>query len=143
MKRANYIRGRIESHSKGFGTADEDILRVRAREIAITNGRRPEDFNQADLDEARQELEAVHNASDDPRAHDEEGTEEEVPPRDGPSDINAGKAAPTKAATDEQTFPEQLVEEGVDEATHERMMEGNRDSQRKDRNFEDQLPSSE
>jgi hypothetical protein len=49
----------------------------------------------------------------------------------------------TKSATDEQTLAEDLVTEGVEEAAHEHMVEGNRQSRRRDKHFDDQLPAAE
>jgi len=139
MRRANIIHGRIEEHAQGLGTATEEMVRERAAEIAITNGRRPEQLTQADIDQARLELENAQNAP----PPDAEEEEEALVPREGPMGVSSGHAARTKLATDEQALPEDLVAEGVEEATHERMVEGNKESRRRDERFEDQLPSSE
>ena len=63
MKKANVIHGRIEEHGEGLGTSDEDLVRKRAREIAVTNGRRAEEVDQRDLDQARQELEMAQRST--------------------------------------------------------------------------------
>ena len=56
--------------------------------------------------------------------------------------VSSGRAARTKIATDEEVLPEDLVQEGVEEAAHDRMVAGNKESRRRDKNFEDQLPAS-
>ncbi len=139
MKKANVIHGRIEEHGQGLGTSDEDLVRKRAREIAVTNGRRAEEVDQRDLDQARQELEMAQNAL--PNSVEEE-EEEAFTPREGPMGVSSGRAARTKIATDEEVLPEDLVQEGVEEAAHDRMVAGNEESRRRDKNFEDQLPAS-
>jgi hypothetical protein len=137
MRKANTIRGRIEQHGQGLGTPDAALLERRAREIAVTNGRRAEDFNQADLTQAREELQDSQKTP--PETVEDE--QEEVAPREGPI-VSSGRAARTRVPADEQTLPEDLVEEGVEEATHEHMVEGNKQSRRRDENFEDQLPAA-
>ena len=139
MKKGSIIKGRIEQHGVGHGLSNEDMARERAREIAITNGRKPEQFTEADLQQAREELQAAQHAL--PETVEDE--QEEFTPREGPIGVTSGSAARTKLATDEQTLPEELVREGVDEATHELMVEGNQESRRRDENFDDQLPGSE
>jgi hypothetical protein len=132
MKRVNASHGRIEEHGEGFGTADDELVGARAREIAITNGRLSADVNESDLEQARQEL---SQAQDDPTSTVEK---EEFTSRDGPVG-SPGRAAKTELATDEQTIAEDLVEEGVREATHEQMLEGNRQSRRADHHLDDQI----
>lgn len=46
---------------------------------------------------------------------------------------STGTQAPTVPAADEQTFAERLVEEGVEDAEHEQMIEATRQSLRRER----------
>jgi hypothetical protein len=137
MRKANVIQGRIQEHAAGVGTANDDEVQKRAREIAITNGRRPGEVNESDVQQARQELRAAQNAP--PRPGQDPA---ELVSSDDPLDVPSGREAPTRVATDEQTLPERLVAEGVDEAVHEQMVEGNRRSRRQDATYSDQLPSN-
>src|SRR5512132_1246012 len=100
MRKANAIRGRIEEHGRGVGTSDEEAVRRRAKEIAITNGRPGAQFNQADLAQARLELQDAQNAPVD----DAEDSAAEFVPRGAPMEASPGRAARTKVATDEQAF---------------------------------------
>ncbi len=137
MKRANVIRGRIEEHAEGLGTPTEQLVEQRAREIAVTNGRTAEQVTEADREQARLELEGAQNG---PPLQDEEARA--FVPRDMPPEVSPGQVARTRQPTDEQSLPDQLVEEGVEEAAHDRMVEGNRTSRRRDKRFEDQLPDN-
>ena len=136
MKRANVIRGRIEEHGAGLGTADESLVRQRAGEIAVTNGRLPGEANKADMEQARAELEAAQNAPADSEQ------EDAFIVRDGPP-ASQGQSVPTRLPTDEETLPEDLVAEGVNEADHEQMLAGNDESRRRDLDYEDQLPGTD
>jgi hypothetical protein len=139
MSRANRVSGRIETHGRALGTPTEDMVRERAREIALTNGRPANQFTQADLDQAREELSAAQNQPE----GSEPVTEQNVEYDPGTANAGIGHRAPTKLPTDEQAYAEQLVTEGVDEAAHEQAVEGNKESRRRDENYEDQLPSNE
>jgi hypothetical protein len=114
------------------------LVRARAKEIAITNGRPADQFNEADLEQARQELEVAQRA---PSESDE--PDDQVALRDGPFNVSEGEMAQAKLPTDEQTLPEDLVAEGVEEAAHDQMVAGNQQSKRRDKHFTDQLPDSE
>jgi len=46
---------------------------------------------------------------------------------------STGHKATTEPASDEQTFAEKLVEEGVEDAEQDSMVEGTRQSQHRDR----------
>ena len=135
MRKANVIRGRIEQHAKALGTVTPEMVEDRAREIALTNGRLADQFTQADLDQARAELQAAQHAPPEP-AQDEDL---DYSPQEDAS-VPPNHQAPTKLATDEQTLPEDLVREGAEEAAHEQMVAGNVESRRRDNQYGDHLP---
>lgn len=120
MKATETIKGRISGRFNGMGTVSPEMVEQRAREIALINGRPAEDFNQADLDEARAELTGEF-------ALEEQREEDAVPAMGTLADINPGsmghKNAP-KLPSDDQRIAEQLVQEGVDEAEHHSMLAG-------------------
>jgi hypothetical protein len=120
MKATETIKGQISKGLNGLGTVTPDMVEQRAKELALINGRAAEDFNEADLDEARAELTGAPNM--------EEQEEEEARPAVGTlRDIVPGSAglknAP-KLPSDDQRVAEQLVQEGVDEAEHHSMLAG-------------------
>jgi hypothetical protein len=120
MKVTQSIKGRISEGLGGLGTVSEDMVEQRAREIALINGRRAEEFNQADLDEAKAEL-----TGEDATA--EQREEEEAPAAGSLRDVvpgSAGHKVEAKFPRDEQRVVEQLVQEGVDEAEHHSMLAG-------------------
>jgi hypothetical protein len=140
MRKANVIRGRIQEGGKGFGTPDQEMLRRRAIEIALTNGRRSDEVSETDFEQAREEFFAAQNA---PMNAAEDEEQEHVNSRDAILGVSPGRAARVKQATDEQTLPAGLVEEGVEEAVHDQMVEGNKLSRRRDNSYDDQLPTGE
>lgn len=120
MKATETIKGRISGRFNGLGTVTPEMVEQRAREIALINGRTAEEFNEADIEEARAELTGE-------AALEEQREEDSVPAVGTLADINPGtmghKNAP-KLPSDEQRMAEQLVQEGVDEAEHHSMLAG-------------------
>ena len=120
MKATETIKGRISGRFNGLGTVTPEMVEQRAREIALINGRTAEEFNEADLEEARAELTGASAL--------EEQREEEPGPGAGTlRDIvpgTAGHKNAPKLPSDEQRVAEQLVQEGVDEAEHHSMLAG-------------------
>jgi hypothetical protein len=133
------VRGRIETHGLGVGTVTEEMVRERAKEIALINGREAGQFTEADLAEAREEMMAAQNQPDVEEASGERTVEYDP----GTAFAGASHEAPSKLPTDEQAYPEQLVQEGVDEAAHDQAVEGNKESRRKDSQYDDQLSPGE
>lgn len=113
--------GRIADHSHGLGTVTEEMVQRRAREIAETNGRLPHEFNALDVDQARSEL--LGRQIETSEMPEDFREWDELP-------AQPGRRAITRNADDEQTVAEELVEEGVQEAEHEQLVEGNRASRR-------------
>ena len=123
-KRSLTSDGKLIEHAHGLGTVTRDMIGQRAREIALINQRPDNKPTPDDWEEARRELTGVGN---DPV--------EELPVdrRWDPAPGTRGSKTDNVAADDEQTLAETLVHEGVEEAEHEHMVEGARESERRDR----------
>jgi len=118
-------------HGRGLGTVTAEMVSQRAHEIAEINRRPGNKPTPDDWQEARRELTSARGLGNDPA--------EEVPSdkRWDPVPGTRGERAGSVAADDEQTLAETLVNEGVEEAEHERMVEGTRESVREDRDLGD------
>lgn len=114
--------GKISDHFTGLGTVTSDVVVARAREIALINGRRPNQFTQEDFEQAKGEL-----TGDIPETNGE--AEEEVIPGlvtwDEPPQAS-GRISPRNELEDEMPPVEVLTEEGIVEAEHDSMVEGAR-----------------
>jgi len=119
MKQRDEAYGKISDHFKGVGTVTHDMVAQRAREIALINGRDPNHYNKDDFLEAKRELTGVPLSSE---SDEEESLSAitEWAEEPGASGHPVEKSEPP----DEQTIAERLVEEGVEEAEHEQMVEG-------------------
>ena len=119
--------GKFVARATPLGTVTEGMVIKRAKEIAVTNGRNGNDYTKDDFDEARREL--VGFAATD--ATDLEGSAPDTGGWLGEAG-DRGRRAPVRPAKDEQTFAEDLVKEGVEEATHHQMLVGNQTSRERD-----------
>jgi hypothetical protein len=129
MKQDRNKEGRFTEHGHGLGTVTEEMVRKRAGEIAMIKGRSRHNILDSDYDEAKREL---------------TGEERLVPPATPAEELPEDKRwqpnaesemhrAPTVPAPDEQTFAEELVEEGVEDAEHDQAAEATKESLKKDR----------
>jgi hypothetical protein len=99
------------------------MVEARAREIAVINGRSGNQVTDLDRQQARQELTGAEpsDADDEPEAG------AEVAQWDAAAG-SPGEQARTVPAHDEQVDAERLIEEGIAEAEHDQMLEGARES---------------
>jgi len=121
--------GRFSDRGRGLGTVTEQMVRRRAAEIAVINGRTEHNVLDLDLEQARRELTGEEGLNPSPTAA-EKLEEGERWPAVAES---KGHQAPNVPAPDEQTFAEKLVEEGVADAEHEQEVEATRESLRRDK----------
>ena len=115
--------GKISVHGDGMGAPTPEIIERRAREIALIAERNPDEFTDGDWEQARREL----MGAADPRPpeeieHSDDLREEwEVTPN------TRGERAPRAGLDDNETLGEKLVEGGLEEATHDQMLEARRE----------------
>ena len=129
MRKEQNKEGRFTQYGRGLGTVTEQMVRRRAAELALINGRPPGQVLDSDVEEARRELTGQETVVPTPTPA-EELTEEQ---RWQPVAESDGDIVPAEPAQDEQTFAEQLVEEGAEDAEQDTMVEGTRQSQHRDR----------
>jgi hypothetical protein len=130
-KRSLTSDGKYIDHASGLGTVTKEMVSQRAHEIALINRRPGDKPTPDDWSEARRELTTARGLGNDPI--DEIPVEKRWDPVPGSPGMKAGSVG----ADDEQTLAETLVNEGVEEADHEHMVEGTRESVERDRELGD------
>src|SRR5262245_31468708 len=97
--------GRLSDRGEGIGTITRKMVRQRAREIAVINGRSANQLLESDLAQALRELEGDERLTAEPTNADSlaEGERWGVAPQ------SIGHEAETILPPDEQTFAEKLV----------------------------------
>jgi hypothetical protein len=127
MNENSLDQGRFTENGHGLGTVTQAMVRQRARELALINGRSPHHPLDSDLEEAWRELTGQERLV--PTPPQEESLTEESRWEGVPESV--GHQAPTVPAPDEQTFAEKLVEEGVEDAEQDQMVRAERESRRR------------
>jgi hypothetical protein len=129
MKQDRIDEGRFSNQGQGLGTVTREMVRRRAGEIAVINGRDEQHLLDSDFAQAHRELTGEERLIPSPTAAEQEPESARWDPNPG----STGKTAETIAASDEQTFAEKLVEEGVEDAEHDQAIQATRESLRRDR----------
>lgn len=115
---------KITVHGAGLGAPTPEQVEQRAREIALIDERDPNDFTDADWDQARREL--LGDTQHPPLEESEEAArmqeEWEITPDDRGHRVNR-----TGTDRDEESVGEHLVSDGVEEAVHDQMLEARKE----------------
>ena len=126
MKSEYQTPGKILNHFHGTGPITEEMVIIRARELAVIEGRGASHYNKNDLLQAKHELMGATPVST------EDGEEEPLTMlTQWDEDLDAsGHVVEKGQPLDEQTVMEQLFEEGLYEAEHARMLAAARQAPR-------------
>lgn len=125
--------GALTENSAGIGTVTRKMVRERAVELAIINGRSAQDVSQSDRAQAKREL--AGGSDTDPK----EAALESVPESErwDPVPGSTGHKVLAAASEDEddegRSDNERLVEEGIAGAEHDQMVQAAREAARSDR----------
>ena len=123
----------MTENSAGLGTVNRKMVRERAVELAVINGRFEEDLSQSDWAQAKREL--TGGSDTDPK----EAVLESLPESErwDPVPGSTGHKVPAAASDDEdeegRSDNERLVEEGVAGAEHDQMVQAAREAADSDR----------
>ena len=115
--------GKISVHGNGVGVASPEAVEKRAREIAMIDERDPNEFTDADWNQAREELMGVEHAS----APEETEQNAKVTEEWNVVPSSTGHRAPRPGVEEDETLGEQLVTDGLEEAAHDQMLEARRE----------------
>ncbi len=119
--------GKISLHGNGMGAATPEMIEKRAREIALINERRPDEFTDGDWDQAREELLGLQEiaAADDTNEIADSMSERDESPEEH------GHRVPRQGLEDDaESLGAHLVADGLEEAVHDRMVEAAREDQK-------------
>ena len=126
-------KGVIMENSTGIGTVTRKMVRERARELALIEGRVPPQVLQVDYEQAKREL--TGGVDQDPQEVVAESVSDSE--RWDTMPDSTGHQAPKSPSEDEddegRSEFEQLVEQGVAEAEHDQMLQSAKESAKQDK----------
>ena len=111
--------GKITVHGNGLGAPSPDLVEKRAREIAMIDERNPDEFTDGDWERAHRELLGTPPTT----APEETEQSAEVVEEWNVVAASEGHRAPRAGLEDDENLGEQLVSDGLEEATHDQMLE--------------------
>jgi hypothetical protein len=120
--------GVLTENSAGIGTVTRKLVRERAVELAVINGRSAREVSKSDWEQAKREL------TGEPDADPNEAILESAPESErwDPVPGATGHKVPAAPSADEddegRSDNERLVEEGIEEAEHDQMRKAARAS---------------
>ena len=123
MKTNPLKEGALTENSAGIGTVTRKMVRERAAELALINGRPAREVLKSDLDQAKREL------SGEPDIAPKDAALEAIPESErwDPVPGSGGHKMPVSPSADEdedgRSDNEKLVEEGLDDAEHDQMLQ--------------------
>lgn len=123
MKTNPLKHGALSENSAGIGMVTPEMVRARAVELALINGHSTEELSSSDLDQAQREM--TGEAAIDP----EQAVLESAPESDrwNPVAGSTGHKVQESFSEDEdedgRSDSAQLVQEGLDEAEHDQMLQ--------------------
>jgi hypothetical protein len=116
--------GKITVHGAGLGLPSLEEVEKRAREIALIDERDPNEFTDADWNQARREI--LGEVLPPPPEESEQAIKMEEEWEVTPDDH--GRRVPRPGIEeDEETVGGHLVTDGVEEASHDQMLEARRE----------------
>jgi hypothetical protein len=121
MNENSHPSGKISVHGNGFGAPSPDAVEKRAREIALIAERDPDEFTDGDWDQARRELLGAQSSNA------PEETESNADVVEEWNVVAASKGHHAPRIEDDENVGEHLVEDGIEEAVHDQMLEARKE----------------
>jgi hypothetical protein len=133
MKTNPLKEGALTENSAGLGTVTRKMVRERAVELAVINGRSAQDVSKSDLEQAKREL------TGEPDMDPNEAVLESAPESErwDPVPGSTGHKVPVAASEDEddegRSDNERLVDEGIAGAEHDQSRQATKEAKKKDK----------
>ena len=121
-------QGVLTENSSGLGTVTRKLVRERAMELAVINGRSTQDVSKSDWEQAKRELTGQPDIDPQTAALEAAPESERWDPVPG----STGHKVPAAASEDEdeegRSDNEQLVEQGIAEAEYDQRLRAGKDA---------------
>lgn len=132
--KANLLKeGALTENSVGIGTVTPKMVRERAIELSVINGRSAQEVSKTDLEQAESELTGLPDKVSNETILESAPESERWDPAPG----SAGRKVPAASSEDEddegQSDNQKLVEEGIAGAEHDQMLQAAKIKQQEDK----------
>jgi hypothetical protein len=121
-------QGDLTENSAGIGTVTRKMVRERARELALINGRPARETSKSDLAQAKRELTGKEDIDPKTAALEAAPESERWDPVPGSTGHKVQVAASEDEDDEGRSDNELLVEQGIAEAEHDQMRQASKDT---------------
>jgi len=125
-------QGVLTENAEGIGTVSRKMVRERAVELAVINGRTAQDASKSDWEQAKRELTGEQEIDPNEAVLEAAPESERWDPLHGSTGSKAPEAASEDEDDDGQSDSARLVEEGIGEAEHDQMLQAAKEARRQD-----------
>ena len=132
MKQNPLTKGIITENFTGIGTVTQEMVLKRARELAIINGHSPNHVSKSELQQAKRELTGGVDISPKEAALESAPESKRWDPLPGSTGHKAPESSDEDEDSEGRSESAQLVEEGVNEAEHDQMLQAAKAAARRD-----------
>jgi len=115
--------GALTINSTGIGTVTRKMVRERATELAVINGRSAQDASKSDWEQAKRELTGEPDADPKEAILESAPESERWDPVPGSTGHLVSVTSIDEEDDDGRSISERLVEKGVQEAEHDQMLQ--------------------
>ena len=121
MKTNPLKEGTLTENSAGLGTVTRKMVRQRAAELAVIDGRSAQEVSKTELEQAKRELTGEPDADPKEAVLESAPESERWDPIPGSTGTKASVAPGEDEDEEGRSDQERLVEEGVEDAEHDQM----------------------
>lgn len=132
MKKNPLNKGIISENAVGIGTVTSEMVETRARELAEIAGRVPPEPSEVDYEQAQRELTGGTAVDPEEIALESVTDSERWDPVSGSTGHQTQDSLGEDEDSEGRSESAQLVEEGIEEAEHDQMLQAARAAQEKD-----------
>jgi hypothetical protein len=133
MKQNPLTKGIITENFTGIGTVTQEMVLKRARELAIINSHSPDHVSKSEFAQAKRELTGGSDISPKEAALESAPESERWDPLPGSTGHKAPESSDEDEDSEGRSESAQLVEEGVNEAEHDQMLQAAKAAAKKDK----------
>jgi hypothetical protein len=132
MEKNPLTKGILTENFTGIGTVTREMVLKRARELALINGHSPDHVSKSEFAQARRELTGGLDISPKEEAVESVSESERWEPLPGSTGHKAPESSDEDEDSEGRSESAQLVEEGVNEAEHDQMLQAAKVATKKD-----------
>jgi hypothetical protein len=133
MEQNPLTKGILAENFTGIGTVTQEMVLKRARELAIINGHSPNHVSKSELQQAKRELTGGVDISPKEAALESAPESKRWDPLPGSTGHKAPESSDEDEDSEGRSESAQLVEEGVNEAEHDQMLQAVKAAAKKDK----------